>query len=69
MGIGLTMSGAAYSQVPQIEREALIALYNSTDGDNWTTNTGWNGAAGTECDWYGVTCTSSVITRLRVPNS
>ena len=30
--IGLTMSGTAYSQVPQIEREALIALYNSTDG-------------------------------------
>ena len=22
-------------QVPQEEREALIALYNSTDGDNW----------------------------------
>ena len=30
--IGLTMSGIAYSQVPSWEREALIALYNATDG-------------------------------------
>lgn len=32
------------SQVPAIEREALIALYNSTDGPNWnsTSNTNWN---------------------------
>lgn len=24
-----------------IEREALIALYNATDGDNWENNTNW----------------------------
>ena len=54
--IGLTMSGTAYSQVPQIERDALIALYNSTDGANWTDNTGWLGEAGTECSWFGVRC-------------
>ena len=23
------------------ERDALVALYNSTDGDNWTENTNW----------------------------
>jgi hypothetical protein len=33
--IGLTMSGTAYSQVPVWEREALIAFYNATGGDNW----------------------------------
>jgi len=33
-------AGASYAQVPQIERDALIALYNSTDGANWTDNTG-----------------------------
>ena len=52
--IGLTMSGTAYSQVPVWEREALIAFYNSTNGDNWTgagLNQGWLGDAGTECDW------------------
>jgi len=31
------------------ERDALIALYNSTDGANWTDNTSWLGAVGTEC--------------------
>jgi hypothetical protein len=49
--IGLTMSGTAYSQVPAWEREALIAIYNATDGDNWSNKTGWLGDAGTECDW------------------
>jgi Ran GTPase-activating protein (RanGAP) involved in mRNA processing and transport len=62
--IGLTMSGTAYSQVPQIERDALVALYNSTDGANWKTKTGWLGAAGTECDWYGVTCSSGSVSRI-----
>ena len=70
--IGLTMSGTAYSQVPSWEREALIAFYNATDGDNWTgwpgprANTGWLGDPGTECDWYGVYCTSGVITKLQI---
>jgi Leucine-rich repeat (LRR) protein len=64
--IGLTMSGTAYSQVPQIERDALIALYNSTGGANWTTNTGWLGDVGTECDWYGVTCGGSGIDNLNL---
>ncbi|MBL7796049.1 MAG: hypothetical protein JNJ90_06040 [Saprospiraceae bacterium] len=40
--------------------DALMALYNSTDGANWFNNTGWiDGAAGTDCnvdEWYGVTC-------------
>ncbi len=42
--------------IPPIEREALIALYESTNGANWVDNTGWLGAPGTECGWYGVTC-------------
>ena len=73
--IGLTMGGTAYSQVPVWEREALIALYNATDGDNWVNqwggaaNTGWLGDPGTECDWYGVECTSGVITKLQFYDS
>ena len=38
------------------EREALIALYESTDGDNWKKNDGWLGPIGTECGWYGISC-------------
>jgi hypothetical protein len=38
------------------ERAALIALYEATDGPNWTHRDGWLGAPGTECSWYGVLC-------------
>jgi uncharacterized delta-60 repeat protein len=49
--------------IPGIQREALIALYNATNGDSWTDNSGWktpplhsDGFAmpGTEGTWKGV---------------
>ena len=39
------------------EREALVALYNSTDGGNWTNNTG-RLLSDDPCGWFGVTCLS-----------
>jgi hypothetical protein len=51
----ISLAGVSYAEFPQIERDALVALYNSTDGANWTDNTGWMGAAGTECLSFGVT--------------
>jgi len=50
--------------IPPTEREALINLYESTDGDHWTNNSGWkapplhtDGFAmpGTESIWTGIT--------------
>lgn len=39
---------------------ALLDLFNSTNGSNWTNKSGWeDGAAGTDCDpcdWFGITC-------------
>jgi hypothetical protein len=39
---------------------ALVDLYNSTDGSNWTNKSGWeDGAAATNCTpctWYGIKC-------------
>ncbi|MCX6583459.1 MAG: carboxypeptidase regulatory-like domain-containing protein [Candidatus Aminicenantes bacterium] len=49
--------------IPALERAALIALYNSTNGDGWTDSSGWktppldiDGFAmpGTESGWYGI---------------
>ncbi len=46
--------------LPASERNALIALYNSTNGDLWDNNYGWKkedgsfSDEGTEADWYGV---------------
>lgn len=57
----------AYAQISTSEREALIALYNSTDGDNWANNTGWLGAVGTECGWNGVTCSGGAVVILSLP--
>ena len=37
------------------ERAALVALYNSTDGGNWTNNTGWL-LSDDHCSWFGVGC-------------
>lgn len=36
-----------------IEREALIALYNATDGDNWENNTNWCSDRPLN-EWYGI---------------
>lgn len=56
---------ATYADITALERAALIALYNSTDGDNWANKTGWETATpGTECEWYGVTCTGDAVTNL-----
>lgn len=54
--------------------DALLALYNATDGDNWTDNTGWvDGAAGTDCDvcdWVGITCDANGrVRRLELPDN
>jgi len=57
-----------FSGIPNSERNALIALYNSTNGDEWSNSSGWkepplaaDGFAlpGTECDWSGITCDAS----------
>lgn len=65
--------GADAHAVTQQEREALIALYNSTTGDSWTDSSGWktppldsDGFAmpGMVCSWYGVTCSADRVIGL-----
>jgi Leucine-rich repeat (LRR) protein len=52
-----------FGAIPASERAALIAIYNSTHGDNWVNNSGWKtppldgdgfAGPGTEDTWYGV---------------
>ena len=49
--------GHGFAKLPTVDRTALLALYNATDGANWTNNTNWltSGALST---WYGVTTNS-----------
>lgn len=70
----IVSAGTSFAQVPTAERDALLALYNSTDGANWSNTTGWwdnawVGAVGTECTWFGVTCESGNVTRLTLTSN
>ncbi len=60
----LTANGSV-PPVSHPDADALIALYNATDGDNWTDNTNWLEPTCDVCTWYGVTCNSNDrVTRL-----
>ena len=52
----LGWASTAHAAIPASERAVLTNLYASTNGASWTNKTNWNGAVGTECNWYGVTC-------------
>ncbi|OAD23793.1 Na-Ca exchanger/integrin-beta4 domain protein [Candidatus Thiomargarita nelsonii] len=45
------------------ECQALVEIYNSTNGDLWNNNTGWN-VTNTPCSWYGIQCSDGHITRV-----
>jgi hypothetical protein len=75
--------GSTYCEdqsLPETERAALVALYNSTDGANWVNNDNW--LDGDPCfnSWYGVTCANgeysesedfaaSTVTQLGLDNN
>jgi len=48
----------------QIERDILIAFYQSTNGDEWRLSYGWLGPDD-HCDWRGVDCVDGLVTGLR----
>jgi len=58
----------AVTEIPQSECEALIALYDSTNGDNWTDNTDWK-VTNTPCSWYGIICSSGNVIELFLQNN
>jgi len=57
------------ADIPQLEKDALLALYNSTNGSGWTKKTGWDfttpviTGSGT-MGWYGVTVSNGHIISL-----
>ena len=64
-----------YSVIPTEERAALIALYNSTNGDSWAHKSGWktpplytDGFAmpGTEGSWFGVAVKADRVIQLHL---
>ena len=59
LSIVLFYSSIGFAAVPQAELDSLLALYNSTDGENWTDDTNW--LIGDPCDnsWFGISCDGS----------
>jgi len=55
-GACVMLENAASAAIPAEERQALLDIYQSTNGDGWLFRDGWNGPAGTECSWLFVTC-------------
>ena len=53
----LTCDGNVFERAPQnvdaVEFKALVALYEATDGPNWTNNTNWLSGRDLD-DWYGI---------------
>jgi Leucine-rich repeat (LRR) protein/photosystem II stability/assembly factor-like uncharacterized protein len=57
--------------IPYAEREALLALFQHTNGYQWTVNDGWTDKWGTECEWYGITCVTdrTSIEKIILPDN
>lgn len=46
------------SSYAEVQFLGLEALYNSTNGQEWKTSTGWRDSLIDVCNWYGVACDS-----------
>lgn len=60
------LSSLLCGAIPATERAGLVALYQATNGNNWTNHTGWLDVAGTEGNWFGVTVTEDHVTGIHL---
>ena len=56
VGLVCLTPAIAAANIPLAERQALLELYRSTHGDDWTDHTDWGGEPGSECEWFGIVC-------------
>ncbi|MFC1575920.1 Ig-like domain-containing protein, partial [Gemmatimonadota bacterium] len=56
---------SAQTQIPAVECQALVALYDATNGPEWTNSTDWVSTA-TPCSWNGVDCVVGSVVRLNL---
>jgi len=71
----LTNSIISFTYCVHPDYDALMVLYNLTDGAYWAQNTGWvDGAAGNNCepynsDWVGIECYNNRVIKIRLFNN
>jgi len=51
------------SAIPVDQCEALVAIYQSTNGEGWDNQTGWL-VDENVCNWYGVSCYNGTVVSL-----
>lgn len=54
------------TEIPQVECEALVALYQATGGGGWVLKSGWL-ESNTPCSWHGVICADGLVNFLDLP--
>lgn len=57
----------ATNGIPQAECDALVTVYNTRNGVNWTNQTNW--LTGSPCTWHGITCTGGNVTQVDLNNN
>lgn len=57
-----------FSQTRQTDSLALVALYNSTNGANWTTNTNWLSSEPLD-KWFGITILNNRVDKIDLDNN
>jgi hypothetical protein len=53
--VGTLISSSQQKSLNQ--RDILVELFKSTNGDGWSNNAGWLSTS-SECEWFGVRCNS-----------
>ncbi|MEM7532538.1 MAG: fibronectin type III domain-containing protein [Chloroflexota bacterium] len=59
----------AVSEIPQAECDALVSIYDSTNGPGWTMTANQWLETTTPCGWMGVTCEGGRVTKLDLSNN
>ena len=59
---------APRSEVSQTQCEALVALYENTNGPSWTNDSNWL-ATTSPCTWFGISCDGSNVVSISMPDN
>ena len=56
------------TEIPYAETQALLSLYNSTNGQNWKKDNNWK-ISNTPSSWYGVTVIDGHVVKITLINN
>ena len=63
--IGFSLS-ATFGQVPESDSLALVALYNSTNGDSWTDDSNWLQPGQPVSTWHGIRVRNNRVEEIHI---